>query len=152
MIKEFKNKTTLTTNISCSNKKVTYSGKWIIGCDGAKSLISHKISNKVKDLGFDEKWLVIDLNIKKDTIKTKKLPNYTVQHCNPIRPMTRCFINPKKRRWEIKILPSDDLNKIIQKKFLWSILSPWLTPNEAEIERAQIYTFHSTIKIEPSLA
>ena len=60
--------------------------------------------------------------------------------------MTRCFINPKKRRWEIKILPSDDLNKITQKKYLWSILSPWLTPNEAEIERAQIYTFHSTIK------
>ena len=145
-IKEFKNKTTLTTNNSCSNKKVTYSGKWIIGCDGAKSLISHKISNKVKDLGFDEKWLVIDLNIKKDTFKTRKLPNYTVQHCNPIRPMTRCFINPKKRRWEIKILPSDDLNKIIQKKFLWSILSPWLSPNEAEIERAQIYTFHSIIK------
>ena len=145
-IKEFKNKTTLTTNISCSNKKVTYSGKWIIGCDGTKSLISHNISNKVKDLGFDEKWLVIDLNIKKDTFKTKKLPNYTVQHCNPIRPMTRCFINPKKRRWEIKILPSDDLNKIIQKKFLWSILSPWLTPDDAEIERAQIYTFHSIIK------
>ena len=145
-IKEFKNKTTLTTNISCSNKKVTYSGKWIIGCDGAKSLISHKISNKVKDLGFDEKWLVIDLNIKKDTFKTKKLPNYTVQHCNPIRPMTRCFINPKKRRWEIKILPKDDLKKILQKKFLWSILSPWLTPDDAEIERAQIYTFHSIIK------
>ena len=60
--------------------------------------------------------------------------------------MTRCFINPKKRRWEIKILPSDDLNKIIQKKFLWSILSPWLTPDDAEIERAQIYTFHSIIK------
>ena len=145
-IKEFKNKTTLTTKISHSNKKVTYSGKWIIGCDGAKSLISHKISNKVKDLGFDEKWLVIDLNIKKDTFKTKKLPNYTVQHCNPIRPMTRCFINPKKRRWEIKILPSDDLNKITQKKFLWSILSPWLTSDDAEIERAQIYTFHSIIK------
>ena len=145
-IKEFNNKITLTTNTASSNIKVKYSGKWVIGCDGTKSLISQKISEKVKNLGFDEKWLVIDLNIKKESKRTKKLPDYTIQHCNPIRPMTRCCINQSKRRWEIKILPGDDLNKIVQKKFLWSILSPWLNPDDAEIERAQIYTFHSIIK------
>ena len=120
--------------------------KWIIGCDGTKSLVSNKISKKVTDFGFDEKWLVIDLNIKKNSVRAKKLPNYTVQHCNPIRPMTRCCISSSKRRWEIKIHPNDDLKKILQKNFLWSILSPWLTPDDAEIERAQIYTFHSIIK------
>ncbi len=34
--------------------------------------------------------------------------------------MTRCFINPKKRRWEIKILPKDDWvtrkNKSLEEK------------------------------------
>mgnify|MGYP001158069960 CR=1 FL=1 len=145
-IKDFKNNCILTTNCGVSNKKKSYLGKWIIGCDGTKSLVSNKISKKVTDFGFDEKWLVIDLNIKKNSVRAKKLPNYTVQHCNPIRPMTRCCISSSKRRWEIKIHPNDDLKKILQKKFLWSILSPWLTPDDAEIERAQIYTFHSIIK------
>ena len=145
-IKDFKNKCILTTHSSVSNEKKSYLGRWIIGCDGAKSLISNKISKKVTDFGFDEKWLVIDLNMKKNSDRAKKLPNYTVQHCNEIRPMTMCCINSSKRRWEIKILPGDDLKKILQKNFLWSILSPWLTPDDAAIERAQIYTFHSIIK------
>ena len=65
-IKDFKNNCILTTNSAVSNKKKSYLGKWIIGCDGGtKSLVSNKISKKVTDFGFDEKWLVIDLNIKK---------------------------------------------------------------------------------------
>ena len=145
-IKNLKNKSILTTHTTDSTIKKSYLGKWIIGCDGAKSLISKKISKKVTDFGFDEKWLVIDLNIKKNSVRANKLPNYTVQHCDEIRPMTRCCINSSKRRWEIKILPSDDLKEVLHKKYLWSILSPWLTSDDAEIERAQIYTFHSIIK------
>jgi 3-(3-hydroxy-phenyl)propionate hydroxylase len=50
-----------------------------------------------------------------------------------------------RRRWEITVLPDEDSQDVAQPAKVWELLSRWITPDDAEIERAAVYTFHSVI-------
>ena len=147
-IKDSDSKISVSTQVDLSEEEFCYEGTWMIGCDGARSIVSKKIPSGHDNLGLDEKWLVVDLKIRDGSIRAAKLPDYTIQHCDPERPMTRCYISSLRRRWEIMILPGDNIESMGQTKFIWSLLEPWLSPEDADIERAQIYTFHSLIRKE----
>lgn len=120
-------------------------GSILIGCDGANSIVANYISNEHINYGFEEKYLVIDMKVDNRFKKIKKLPDYTVQKCSSKRPVTRCYISKKRRRWEIKILSTDVENEIKKEKLIWSFLSEWIDKKCAVIERAEIYTFKSKI-------
>ena len=74
-----------------------------------------------------------------------QLPDHTLQHCDPARPMTYCNVTGNRRRWEIMLMPGDDPAQLVQPETLWKLVSKWVTPEQADIERAVIYTFHSVI-------
>jgi hypothetical protein len=42
------------------------------------------------------------------------LPDHTVQHCDPARPMTYCNVTNNRRRWEIMLMPGDDPAELVQ--------------------------------------
>ncbi|MEI2518106.1 FAD-dependent monooxygenase, partial [Acinetobacter baumannii] len=50
-----------------------------------------------------------------------------------------------RRRWEITVLPDEVSQEVTQPAKVWELLSRWITPEDAELERAAVYTFHSTI-------
>ena len=138
-----------TISVSASSSKGDkndYQGRYLIGCDGARSIVSKELPAEIEDLGLDEQWLVIDLKGEDSSIRFKTLPDHTIQHCDPERPMTRCYISSSRRRWEIMVMPDDDIEEIVNEECIWPILSPWIKPEDATIERVQIYTFHSIIR------
>ena len=49
-----------------------------------------------------------------------------------------------RRRWEVAIGDLPDAQALAP-KYIWRRLARWLTPAEAEVERAAVYTFHSLI-------
>ena len=116
--------------------------RYVVGCDGARSLVRKEIGSPMKDLGLHQPWLVFDVLLKDGA---PALPDHTVQHCDPARPMTYCNVTGKRRRWEIMLMPGDDPATLVLPQTLWQLVSPWLTPAQADIERAVIYTFHSVI-------
>jgi 3-(3-hydroxy-phenyl)propionate hydroxylase len=59
--------------------------------------------------------------------------------------MTYCNVTGNRRRWEIMMLPDDDPAEIVKPENLWPLVNRWVQPENAEIERATIYTFHSVI-------
>ena len=68
------------------NKKVNeVVSKYVIGCDGARSTVREQIGSKFQNLGFTQKWAVIDLILKKEK---KELPDRTIQYSNTKRPAT----------------------------------------------------------------
>lgn len=59
--------------------------------------------------------------------------------------MTYCNVTGKRRRWEIMLMPGDDPEQLVQPDTLWRLVAKWVTPEQADIERAVIYTFRSLI-------
>jgi len=96
----------------------------------------------MSNLGFTQKWAVIDLILKKNK---QNLPDRTIQYSNPKQPATYCRNVRKRRRWEFAIKNKQNENKILSEKYIWNFLKPWLKKNEAYLERKTIYTFKSAI-------
>lgn len=115
---------------------------YVVGCDGARSLVRRFIGSGMDDLGFHERWLVIDALLKRDR---SDLGDYSIQHCDPARPATYVRGTGNRRRWEITIHPDEDSNAVTQPAKVWELLAKWITPDDAELERAAVYTFHSVI-------
>jgi 3-(3-hydroxy-phenyl)propionate hydroxylase len=115
---------------------------YVIGCDGARSLVRRFIGSGMDDLGFHERWLVIDVLLKR---ARDDLGDYSLQHCDPRRPATYVRGTGTRRRWEITVLADEDSHEVAQPAKVWELLSRWITPDDAELERAAVYTFHSAI-------
>ena len=125
-----------------TNSSSIVQARYVVGCDGARSLVRKVLGTKMQDLGLHQPWLVFDVLLKTDV---PSLPDHTVQHCDPVRPMTYCNVTGKRRRWEIMLLPGDDPAELVKPESLWKLVKPWVQPDQADIERAVIYTFHSII-------
>ncbi|MGJ5137869.1 bifunctional 3-(3-hydroxy-phenyl)propionate/3-hydroxycinnamic acid hydroxylase [Bradyrhizobium oligotrophicum] len=121
---------------------VDISCAYVVGCDGARSLVRRFIGSALDDLGFHERWLVCDVLLRQERTD---LGDFSVQHCNKQRPATYIRGTGNRRRWEITVQPDEDAAEITRPARVWELLSPWLRPAEAEIERAAVYTFHSAV-------
>ncbi|HLM13203.1 MAG TPA: bifunctional 3-(3-hydroxy-phenyl)propionate/3-hydroxycinnamic acid hydroxylase [Reyranella sp.] len=120
--------------------------RYVVGCDGARSLVRQAIGSKHLDLGLHQPWLVVDLLCDPDSPRVKALPDYTVQLCDPARPMTIVNVGGDRRRWEIMLMPGDDPARLTDPDVFWPMMARWLGPDDARLERAAIYTFHSVIQ------
>ena len=116
--------------------------RYLIGCDGANSVTRKQIGTKMDNLGFTQKWAVVDLILKKNK---KNLPDRTIQYSNPKQPATYCRNVGKRRRWEFAIRNNLSEKKVLSENYIWNFLKPWLKKSEAFLERKTIYTFESAI-------
>lgn len=116
--------------------------RYVVGCDGAGSLVRRLIGENMDDLGFNERWLVVDVVLKRPR---PDLGDYSVQHCSKVRPATYVRGVGNRVRWEIAVLPGDDEAHLVQPATVRELLSRWVTPEEIEIERTALYTFRSCV-------
>ena len=120
--------------------------RYVVGCDGARSLVRQAIGSRHLDLGLHQPWLVVDLLCDPDSPRVKALPDYTVQLCDPARPMTVVNVGGDRRRWEIMLMPGDDPARLTDPDVFWPMMTRWLGPEDARLERAAVYTFHSVVQ------
>ena len=115
---------------------------FVVGCDGANSFTREAMGAGIDDLGFNEPWVVVDLVLKRERAD---LTPRSIHYCDPARSATYVFIGAGRRRWEFRLRPEDDPATITEPKNVWRLLSNWITPGEAELERAVVYTFRSAV-------
>ena len=116
--------------------------RYVVGCDGARSLVRRLMGVPMEDLGFHERWLVVDAMLKRPR---PDLGDYSVQYCSTLRPATYVRGTGDRRRWEIAVLPGEDGTTITQPAKVFELLKPWVGPEDVKLERAVLYTFHSAI-------
>jgi 3-(3-hydroxy-phenyl)propionate hydroxylase len=116
--------------------------KYVVGCDGARSLVRRCMGVGMDDLGFHERWLVLDFLLDRPR---DDLGDYSVQFCDPLRPATYVRGVGNRRRWEITLLPDEDSQAMMVPERIWPLLRRWVTPEDGTIERAAVYTFHSVV-------
>jgi len=115
--------------------------RYLVGADGARSAVRSAAGLSLTDFGFDESWLVIDLLMKRSV----SLPTVCQQICDPRRPATFVPMPDPRRRFEFMVLPGEDPDDLRDEQEVYELLSPWLTPDDAEIERAVVYTFQAGV-------
>jgi len=120
--------------------------RYVVGCDGARSLVRHAIGSRQRDLGLHQPWLVVDLLCDPASPRVRALPEYTIQLCDPTRPMTIVNVGGARRRWEVMLMPGDDTARLTDPAVFWPMMAQWLGPEDAKVERSAVYTFHAVVQ------
>ena len=125
------------------------SADYLIGCDGANSLVRKEIGGTQEDRGFEADWLVIDVLLREGvTIEQLKIPA-AGQYCNPTRPTTIVPAGVREgkmfRRWEFMRLPGETVAELEDEAKVWELLAPWAGPESIELVRHKVYTFRSLL-------
>jgi 3-(3-hydroxy-phenyl)propionate hydroxylase len=116
---------------------------YVVGCDGAASTVRNQVGIELQDLGFDQPWLVVDVLVNEQGLA--KLPQTSVQYCEPQRPCT-FLIGPKNhRRWEISINEGEDPKLLTTPEGTWKLLSRWINPQDGALWRQASYRFHALV-------
>lgn len=115
--------------------------RYVVGCDGARSLVRQWVGDEHEDLGQHQAWLVVDGVLDHPL----PLPEHTIQLCDPARPATSIYVHPLRRRWELLVLPDEDVDKLVQPDNVWRLLERWIQPTQGTLERATVYVFHSLL-------
>jgi 3-(3-hydroxy-phenyl)propionate hydroxylase len=124
-----------------SGEERTVSAEWLWGCDGARSLARKTAGIELEDLEFDQPWLVIDTMLKGNV----ELPEFAQQICDPSRPTTFIPSAGRHRRWEFMLLPGEEPAEMERTENVWRLLRAWVTPDDTEVIRAVVYSFHALI-------
>ena len=132
---------TLQTRDMATGLNQDIEARYVIGCDGARSIVRSWIGDEPEDLGQHQAWLVVDVQLHRPL----DLPTHTVQHCDPARPATSIYLHALRRRWEIMLLDSDDPQKVAENANVWQLLARWVKPSQGVLERAATYVFHSLL-------
>jgi 2-polyprenyl-6-methoxyphenol hydroxylase-like FAD-dependent oxidoreductase len=117
--------------------------RWIVGADGANSFVREASGITRRDLGFQERWLVVDAE-PRDMDALAHLP-IACQWCDPARPTTQMQSGPRHRRWEFMLLPDEQLSDFEDLDRVWSLLDPWYTPQDGPLTRSTVYEFRSML-------
>lgn len=133
---------TLTVQNRSSDERYPIECSYMVGCDGARSSTRAFMNTHMDDLGFRERWLVVDLLLTKPR---PDLGDFSVQYCDPDRSATYVRGPENRRRWEIALRKSDAGLDFADPKTIWDQLSAWITPSDAELERSAIYEFRSVV-------
>lgn len=124
----------------------TASARYVVGCDGASSTVRTLTGMSYEDLGFDEPWLVVDVLVNEAVLA--RLPQVSIQYCEPARPTTYLIGPGNHRRWEIMLLPGEDPKAMETEVQVWRLLQRWITPNDATLWRMAAYRFHALVARE----
>ncbi len=133
-----------TTSASRSGETTASSARspprYVIGCDGANSLVRERMGTPVEDLGFAYDWLIAD-TVPRDP---GLLAGVNLQRCDPRRPTTLVSGGPGRRRWEWMLLPGETREQVESEEFVWRMLAESdLGPEQLELERLAVYTFRA---------
>ncbi|MEC3916417.1 bifunctional 3-(3-hydroxy-phenyl)propionate/3-hydroxycinnamic acid hydroxylase MhpA [Nocardia sp. CDC160] len=118
--------------------------RYVLGCDGANSLVRAAIGAHMRDLRFEQRWLVVDLATTID-------PGHwggVHQVCDPRRAATYMRIGVTRHRWEFRLRPGESADDYRDPDHLWPLLAPWLADADREgleLVRVAEYTFRAQL-------
>jgi len=121
-----------------------FTGCLVLGCDGANSTIRELAGIAMEDLGFTERWLVIDIRVPAGLDTWDGVE----QVCDPARAATFMQVTADRYRWEFQLRDGEDEAALITPQALGTLLRPWTGRDDLaglEIIRSASYTFRARL-------
>jgi len=120
-------------------------GRYLVGCDGAGSRVRRAMGIDRDDLGFNEKWLVVDACKK----RVLDIDFDSGQICDPRRPTTILPLGKHHRRWEWHISPQENPADFARPEKVWELLADLgVTPDDVDPVRQLVYTFEARTALQ----
>jgi len=122
----------------------TFTGPVVLGCDGANSTIRELAGIAMGDLGFTERWLVVDIRASAGLDTWDGVE----QVCDPARAATFMHVTGDRYRWEFQLRDGEDEAGLITPVALGRLLRPWTGRDDLaglEIVRTAGYTFRARL-------
>lgn len=117
---------------------------YVLGCDGANSLIRSRIGTSMRDMHFQQRWLVVDVATEADLHQWEGVH----QVCDPHRAGTYMRIGKTRYRWEFQLLDGESADQFSDLAALIPLIAPWIgNVHEAELELIRVteYTFRAQL-------
>ncbi len=126
---------------------------WVIGCDGARSIVRKSMGIHLDDLNFEEPWLVVDAEVEGPiqfpefwgVPEGANLQNLSVMLCDPERPATIVPGRGTHRRWEFMLLPDENDEEMAAPARVADMVKDWVGDTPHKIIRAATYRFHGLV-------
>jgi 3-(3-hydroxy-phenyl)propionate hydroxylase len=117
---------------------------YVIGCDGANSTVRRQLGLDSDDLGFDQRWLVVDVRC------DLGLDAWDGVHqvCDTHRAGTYMRIGPDRYRWEFQLLDGETSADFERVPALRRLIGPWVrtVPDERlTVLKCGEYTFRARV-------
>jgi 3-(3-hydroxy-phenyl)propionate hydroxylase len=117
---------------------------YVLGCDGANSMVRSAIGTRMRDLKFEQRWLVVDVATEVELDQWEGVH----QVCDPVRAGTYMRIGDTRYRWEFRLLPGETAEDFARLSALRPLIAPWTADagdDELELIRVTEYTFRAQI-------
>ncbi len=117
---------------------------YVLGCDGANSITRRRIGSRMHDLGFEQRWLVVDVATSADIDQWEGVH----QVCDPQRAATYMRIGETRYRWEFQLLQSESAGDYATLDSLLPLFRPWVDQVPADdltLVRVTEYTFRAQL-------
>lgn len=129
---------------SHSGEERTVTAKYLVGADGAGSFVRATLGIERSDTGVHDQWLNID------TERLRPLPerfSRVTQFCDPARGHMYMPIGRSRQRFELAVLPGEDVAAYEDPEFAWRWLGEkhGLGRADVRILRQVVYTFQGRI-------
>ena len=125
-----------------AGQEQTFTGSVVLGCDGANSTIRQLAGITMDDLGFTERWLVVDIRAETSLDTWDGVE----QICDPARAATFMQVTGDRYRWEFRLRDGEDEAGLITPAALGRLLQPWTGRGDLDglqIIRSATYTFRA---------
>ena len=93
----------------------------VLGCDGANSVVRQAMGSRMIDLGFEQRWLVIDVETDADIDQWDGVH----QVCDRRRAATFMRVGQRRYRWEFRLLDGERLGDFESIGDIHPLIAPW---------------------------
>lgn len=130
-----------------------FGAQFVLACDGASSTVRKALNVPLMDIGFEERWLVVDTLLDgpmrwpedHDIPAEVRDGGFSLMVCDPARPATLIPGSGRHRRWEYMLLPGERDEDVVTEPWLRRQIGNWIDPDSVEIVRAAVYRFRALI-------
>ncbi|MGV0627724.1 bifunctional 3-(3-hydroxy-phenyl)propionate/3-hydroxycinnamic acid hydroxylase MhpA [Mycolicibacter minnesotensis] len=127
-----------------SGHESTITADYVLGCDGANSMVRSAIGARMRNLRFDQRWLVVDVASSVDLRQWEGVH----QVCDGHRAGTYMRIGQSRYRWEFPLAQQESVEDFRTLAALRPLIAPWtgeVPDADLRLLRVAEYTFRAQV-------
>ncbi|WP_280263647.1 bifunctional 3-(3-hydroxy-phenyl)propionate/3-hydroxycinnamic acid hydroxylase [Nocardia abscessus] len=118
--------------------------KFLVGCDGGRSVVRTELGIEMSGTSFPERWLVVDLKTRDGVDAFRHLPYFDFV-CDPELPIVSCPQPDRHHRFEFMLTPTQTKEEMEDDDMVRRHIARFVDPDEVQVLRKLVYTFNAVV-------